>query len=87
MANRDDQDFLAAHTVIDPVGKPLHCADPDISALASRCMGLLGDEAAGTSHLIDQRTSQAALFGLVISGGVSQILLCLTEDANTRHFS
>jgi hypothetical protein len=50
-------------------------------------MWLLGNEAAGTSHLIDQRTPQAALFDLVISGGSSQILLGFREDANTRHFS
>ena len=39
------------------------------------------------SRFIDQRTPQAALFGLVISGGGSQFLLGLTEDANPRHFS
>jgi hypothetical protein len=50
-------------------------------------MGVIGDEVVGTSHLNDQRTPQAALFGLVISGGGSQILLGLTEDANTCHFS
>lgn len=49
--------------------------------------GVLGDETVGTSHLIDQRTPQAALFGLVISGGGSQFLLGLTEDTNSRHFS
>lgn len=87
MANRDDQYFLAAHTVINPIGKPLHCADPDIPAFTSRCIGVIGDEAVGTSHLVDQRTPQATLFGLVISGGGSQILLGLVEDANARHFS
>ena len=87
MTNRDYQNFLRAHSIIDAVGERADRAYTHVTSFDSRRQWMICDSLARKRNLSEQGTPQARLLGFVVLRGSPQLLLRFPEEADLRHLS